>query len=322
METEKKPTRQRRRKASQEGLFPEASKPRKVLLTGATGFVGRALLQALLQRGFTVVALARRHPHQEPAPGLVRVAADVVNEGWESWAEGCEAAIHLVGIIRELPKENVTFHRIHVQGTARVLEACEKLGIARYLHMSAVGANPQGLTAYHRTKGQAEELVKASSLSWTIFRPSVIFGPGDGFTSTLARVIKGFPVVPVFGDGSYPLQPVAVEEVAQAFALSLDKPETVGQVIELGGPEVLTYLQVLQRVARALGKKRFFLKLPINVVRFGVKLATKFLPNPPITSDELTMLLAGSIADVRLARQYFGLPQKPFYGGVASPETG
>lgn len=322
MAGEKKGPRQRRRKAPQEELPPEASKLKKVLLTGATGFVGRAICQRLLQRGYTVVAMARRHPNQESTPGLVRVSADVVNQGWESWAEGCQAAIHLVGIIREVPKENVTFHRVHVEGTARVLEACEKLGIARYLHMSAVGANPQGLTPYHRTKGQAEELVKASPLSWTIFRPSVIFGPGDGFTSTLLRVINSFAVVPVFGDGSYPLQPVAVEEVVQAFVASLEKPETVGQVIELGGPEVLTYLQVLQRLARALGKKRLFFKVPISLARFGVKWATRLLPNPPITSDELTMLLGGSIADVRLAREFFQVPQKPFPHGGGSPQPG
>jgi NADH dehydrogenase len=304
----------RKKKAPEEELFPPSQGIGRILVTGATGFVGRAVVAELLQRGYQVVALARRQESQASEPGLVRVAADVLGEGWQRWAEGCQAIIHLVGIIRPRPKEGVTFQGAHVEATARVIQVCQKQGIGRLLHMSAVGANPQASTPYHRTKGEAEQLVMASGLAWTIFRPSVIFGPGDGFTTTLAGVIRRFPVVPIFGDGSYPLQPVAVEEVAEAFALSLDNPRAIGQVVELGGPEVLTYLQVLQRVAASLGKRRAFLRLPLPWVRAGVKVLSFLLPNPPITPDELAMLVAGSIADTTLASQLFQLPRKAFQG--------
>lgn len=299
-------------------LFPAPDHPRRVLLTGATGFVGRTVLSELLQRGYQVVALGRR-PAVDPAiPGLIRVSADVLGSGWERWAEGCEAAIHLVGIIRENPKAGITFRGAHVEATARVLEVCRNLGIQRFLHMSAVGASLNGLTPYHRTKGEAEALVRASNLAWTIFRPSVIFGPGDGFTTTLAQVVGRFPIVPVFGDGSYPLQPIAVEEIAEAFVESLERPETVHQVIELGGPEALSYLEALRRVATSLGKRRFFLRVPLGLARFGVRLAAALFSNPPITPDELTMLLSGSRADIALANQLFGLPRKAF-SGVSGP---
>lgn len=283
-------------------------------MTGATGFVGAAVVRELLARGYQVVALARKMPKAPHHEGLIRVAADASSSGWERWAEGCTAAIHLVGIIRENPKAGVTFRQAHVETTARVLEVCRNLGMQRYLHMSAAGAQLDGPTPYHRTKAEAEELVRASELAWTIFRPSVIFGPGDGFTTTLAQVVGRFPIVPVFGDGSYPLQPIAVEEVAEAFVESLERPETVHQVIELGGPEVLSYLEVLRRVATSLGKRRFFLRVPLGLARFGVRLAAALSSNPPITPDELTMLLSGSRADTSLAKKLFGLPRKPFSG--------
>ncbi len=304
----------KRRKPQEPELFPETKRPQRVLVTGATGFVGSAVVRELLIRGFEVVALARRLPPCDGQPRLIRVAADVTALGWERWVEGCSAAIHLVGIIRERPKEGVTFRKAHVHATARVVEACQALGIGRLLHMSAVGARLDAATPYHRTKGEAEELVKASGLAWTIIRPSVIFGPGDGFTTTLARVVTRFPVVPVFGNGSYPLQPVAVEEVAEVFAACLENPEAERRVLELGGPEVLTYMEVLRRVATSLGKRRAFVKLPLGLARPLVRLATKLLANPPITSDELTMLVSGSVADTTLVQKLFGLPKKPFAG--------
>lgn len=283
-----------------------------MLVTGASGFVGRAVVAELLRRGWQVTALARRHPAGEAEPGLVHIAADVTSPGWERWAQGCHAVVHLVGIIRERPKEGATFQKIHVEGTARVLAACQNLGIRRLIHMSAVGADSQGLTPYHRTKGQAEELVMASGLAWTIFRPSVIFGLGDGFTTALKKVVGRWPLVPIFGDGSFPLQPVAVEEVAEAFVESLANPATEGKVIELGGPEVMTYLEVLRRLAAAMGKKPLFVKVPLGLVRPMVRLTARALSNPPITPDELTMLIAGSQADNTLATQFFHLPRRRF----------
>ena len=186
---------------------------------------------------------------------MIQVAADISGEGWQRWCEGCSAAIHLVGIVKEVPAAGVTFDRAHRLATERVVATCQALGVSRLVHMSALGARAGASTPYQRTKAHGEAIVRDSGLAWTIFRPSVIFGPGDGFTTTLARSLRRFPVFPIFGDGSYRLQPISVAEVADAFVAALGEPRSEGQIVELGGPEQLTYVEVLRRITRAIGKQ-------------------------------------------------------------------
>lgn len=286
---------------------------RRVLLTGATGFVGRNVLRELLAKGFEIVAVARSRAEIPTPPGVIRVAADLNGEGWQRWSEGCSAAIHLVGVIREVPAKGVTFDGAHRIATEKVVQACRQFGIPRLVHMSALGARPQAATAYHRTKAAAEEVVRGSGLVWTIFRPSMIFGVGDGFTTALVRALRRAPVFPVFGDGSYRLQPIAVEEVARAMVASLDEPRSEAQVIELGGPEVLTYNDVLRRIGASLGRRPMMLHLPLGLSRLLVSLAEK-LPSSPITLDQLTMLLEGSTCDTRTSNDLFGIPRARFQG--------
>jgi NADH dehydrogenase len=134
--------------------------------------------------------------------------------------------------------------------------------------------------------------VRSSGLDWTIFRPSIIFGPGDGFISTLAGVVRSFPVTPIAGDGQSRFQPVAVGDVAAAFVRAIDDPETIGQTYELGGPDVVTYEQLLGLIARQLGKSRPSIHLPVPLVRFAVAIS-KPLPKrlrPPVTTEQLKML--------------------------------
>jgi NADH dehydrogenase len=284
-----------------------------VLLTGARGFVGREVRRQLLEKGWEVVAISRHQRSDEARPGVIQVAADVADEGWQRWCGGCSAAIHLVGIIREVPREGVTFDRAHRLTTERVISACREIGIQRLVHMSALGTRANAATAYHRTKWQGEEAVRGSNLAWTIFRPSLIFGPGDGFTSALAPAVKRFPVFPVFGSGTYAMQPISVAEVAHCFVAALDDPAAVGQTYDLGGPEALTYDEVLRRIADALGVRRTLVHIPLGLSRFMVSVI-QHLPGAPITRDQLTMLLEGSTCDVAAAGLAFDVPRARFEG--------
>lgn len=287
--------------------------PRRVLLTGARGFVGREVLRQLLASGHEVVAVSRHLRATNVPHGVIQVAADITGDGWQRWCEGCGAAIHLVGIIRQAPRAGVTFERAHVVATRRVIALCRSLGIKRLVHMSALGARAEAATAYHCTKWQGEEAVRASDLDWTIFKPTPLFGPGDGFATTIAHALRRFPVFPVFGDGSYRVQPIAVEEVAHCFVAALERPVTIGETYNLGGPEALTYNEVLRRIAQALGLRRIFVHLPLGFAKPAVSVI-QHLPGAPITRDQLIMLLEGSTCDTSAASLTFGIPVSRFQG--------
>ncbi len=224
-----------------------------VLVTGATGFVGRAVVRELLAHGLRPVCLVRsaakllgQHPEVDgerftPVVGDLRDRAAL-----REAAELSQAAIHLVGIIVARPLRGQTFHGIHVEGTRNVVDAVQEAGIRRYLHMSALGARADAIAAYHRTKWQAEEYVRDSGLDWTIFRPSLIHGADGEFMQLMKRFVCGLlpPVIPYFGNGLAKIQPVSVKDVAYCFAQSLLQPDTVGKVIPLGGPRAYSWVEL------------------------------------------------------------------------------
>ncbi len=292
----------------------------KVFLTGGTGFMGSEVLRQLVVAGHSVRALIREGSEDklmsagnvEVYPGDVTDSSSLVGA-----LDGCDAVIHLVGIIREFPGRGVTFKKIHVEGTGNMLEAAEEQGVQRFLHMSANGTREQGIAAYHRTKWQAEKLVCNSTLDWTIFRPSVIFGPGSEFVDMLAELIRRIPVVPVIGDGQYRMQPVTVEQVAASFINALEMPETIGEIYHLGGGESYSYDEILDLTAQAMGRKRVAkLHQPLFVIKPMIRLM-QGSEHFPITSDQLTMLIEGNVCDIGDWVQAFGLEPVSYAEGVA-----
>jgi len=198
----------------------------RVFVTGGTGFVGRAVVHAVRADTHIVRCLVRRGSERDldGFESIERVEGDVLApETLEAVMAGCDTVIHLVGIIREHPARGITFERLHVTATRNVLEAAARTGVRRIVHMSALGARAGARSRYHQTKWRAEEAVRASGLQWTIFRPSIIYGRGDGFVTPLAKVVRRAPVVPVIGTGDTRLQPVPVEHVAEAFAQALGR---------------------------------------------------------------------------------------------------
>ncbi len=291
----------------------------RVFVTGGTGFVGKAVIRALLAHGFTVRCLVRPGSEADLKgfEGIERVPGDVLlPQGLEASMEGCVALIHLVGIIRERPGRGVTFEQLHSVATANVVKAAEAAEVSRFIHMSTLGTRPDARSRYHRTKWEAEETVRGSRLQWTIFRPSVIYGVGDGFVSVLARMIKWLPAAPVIGDGKYRLQPVPVGQVAEGFARALAHPASKNHIYEAGGPRSYAFTEILDLIGAALGKSKVRkVYQPIGLMRPLVRLLEP-LPFFPLTSDQLLMLQEDNVCDPAPFFQTFELTPVEFPVGL------
>ncbi len=288
-----------------------------IAVTGATGFVGRHVAAALASRGHQVRALARRPARARQALGpLAELVPGQLGDGatLAALVRGADAVIHLVGIIVETG--SATFHEVHVEGTRRALAAARDAAVRRFVYMSAVGARDQpGATRYHRTKWQAEELVRASELSHAIFRPSIISGPESAPIQAIARLHRWSPVVPVFGEGRFPTQPVWIEDVALAFARAAEDAAIVG-AFELGGPAVVTYEQLLLAIGRATGHPRPLVHLPLGLARAVAAAFDLLGPAAPLTSDQLQMLVEGSATPANAIETVFGIRPLPFETGL------
>jgi NADH dehydrogenase len=283
--------------------------PKHVFVTGATGFVGSAVVHELLNRGHRVTALVhRRSPDDAVASRIRIVEGDLFDaRALDAAMSGCDAAIHLVGIIVEKPGRGVTFERIHFEGTKSVVDAARRSNVRRYLQMSALGTRPDAVSSYHRTKYKAEQYVMNSGLDWTTFRPSMIHGPGGEFMRMEARWARRtyppFLFMPYFGAGALGrggagnLQPVFVNDVARAFADALDNPGTIGEIYPLAGAQVITWPELHRITARAiLGKKRWVMPLPAWYARAVTHIVPAALL--PFNRDQVIMSQEDNTADM------------------------
>jgi NADH dehydrogenase len=299
---------------------------RRVFVTGGSGFVGSAVIEELIVRGYQVNALVNRRKLNRAdvnsiPGGLFSEAA--LDEGMHA----ADAVIHLVGIIMERPAKGITFERMHYEGTRRVVDAARRNGVRRYVHMSALGTRPDAVSEYHKTKYRAEEYVRASSLEWTIFRPSFIHGPRGEFIQMEAkwarRKAPPFLFMPYFGAGALgrggagQLQPVYVGDVARAFVDALEKPDTVGEVYPLGGPEVITWPRMHHVVSEAIvGKRRRAVAIPA----WYAKALTNVVPGAllPFNRDQVIMSQEDNTCDIAKLVADFGWTPRPFEETVRS----
>lgn len=307
----------------------------KVLVTGGTGFVGREVVRQLREAGHEVRLLPRaanlvgqpsRLPASHRPSRLVEAPAGGTPAGTVAGGDacatsmaGCSAVIHLVGIISEAGEQ--TFEKVHTRLTERIVRATKQAGVRRFVHMSALGTRPNAVARYHKTKWAAEEIVRASGLDWTIFRPSIIYGPGDGFVNLFARMARFSPVVPLVGGGHSKFQPISVENVARSFVASLSATESVGKSFDLCGDEVLTLRQIVDAVLAATGRRRLKLPLPFAVANLQAAaaefcFARIFGKPPPLNRDQLLMLREDNVGDARLANGLFGLKHELFAAGI------
>jgi len=291
----------------------------QVLLTGATGYVGGYVLDALLAHGHAVRALVRSAEGLALREGVEVHQADVTDPASFGHAfHDVDAVVHLVGIIEEHPSKGVTFERLHVDATRHVVTAARAEGVGRFVQMSANGARPDGVTAYQTTKWQAEEIVRAAGFAHSvIFRPSTIFGdPGEDhpeFAKQLWQtLVKPFPVLPVFGDGRYEMQPVHVEAVAEAFAQAVTRDASNGVAYCAAGAERIPYEEVLQRIARGGGiEPKPTISVPMGLARLGVNTLGK-VGMLPISPDQFEMLVEGNTCDPGAFFADFGVESPRF----------
>lgn len=285
----------------------------RIFLTGGTGYVGRAIVAECVRQGHDVVCLVRQGRQLPPAwsahmhdartqktngtPQITPLLGDVLRaDTYADALEHCDAIIHLVGIIREQPTQGITFARMHEQGTKALVDASVHAHWARdrkrFVLMSALGARDGATSQYFQTKWNAEQYVKQSVMNHVIFRPSVIFGPNDQFVNSLAGLLR-LPLTPVIGDGQYRLQPVALETVARMFCKAVHTGAD-DVTWELGGPDALTYNEMLHTIAAAMHRRARLLHLPLGVMRPLISLMEN-MPAFPITTTQLTMLLEENI---------------------------
>ena len=299
----------------------------KVFVTGASGFVGEEIVRQLHAAGHSIRILAR-HPHSPRVQGAVSKYRAEIHPGnvldadsLRGGLKDCEAVIHLVGIISEIGRN--TFENVHALGTKNMITAAREAGVKRFAHMSALGTRLHAVARYHQSKWAAEEIVRQSGLDWTIFRPSIIYGPKDHFVNLFARLARFSPVLPVIGRGHGKLQPVPVGDVASAFVKCLTEPRSVGQTFDLCGKDVLTFTELLDQILTVTGRKRWKAHIPLRLARLQAALLEFIFPNllgkaPPLNRDQLIMLSEDNVGNPQPANDLFRLRPISFREGIAS----
>ena len=296
----------------------------QVAIVGGTGFVGRHLADAFIGAGHQLSLLVRPGSEKRIVrPERCRIIRGdlVCPASVKETLKNCDAAIYNVGILREFPKKGITFEEIQYRCVLRVTELAQALGVSRFILMSANGVKPDG-TTYQQTKFRAEQAALSSGLDVTIFRPSVIFGDPSGreeFASQLYRQMIS-PPLPAIGlhsgngaGNTVQLSPVHVQDVAAAFVAALEDPSTFGQTYELGRPEILSWEQILERIADATGRNKWIIPVPIGLMKIPAALLD-WLPFFPVTLDQLKMLEEGNTADPGQLTALIGREPRAFVG--------
>ena len=261
----------------------------RVAITGGTGFVGIHATKALLRAGHQVRLVARGRRHTPRPQGVEFARADVLDgRGLAEALEGVDALLNLVAVIVE--KGGQSFDAVNAEGTRRVAEAAKAAGVGHLIQMSALGAGPDPRYTYLLSKWQGEEYVKASGVPYTILRSSLMFGPGDGFFTVLTRLVRRNPVVPIVGDGRASFQPIAVEDTARIVVECVERgPDR--RTHDIGGPDHLSYEEIVDIIRRELGVHRLKVHLPVLAMLPAAVVMEKVFPRrPPITPGQLRLL--------------------------------
>jgi len=282
-----------------------------IFIAGASGFVGGHLVDFLLSQGYKVKCLARskRTITSFAEKGAEIVAGDITQpDTLKGVLNSEDIVIHLVGIIEE--KGVSTFHAVHVEGTKNLVAEAQRAGVRHFFYQSALGADAASWSGYLRTKAEAEDIVKQSGLPYTIFRPSLIIGPWDGFTRKIMEMLKYAPVIPIPGEGQAKFQPVFIIDWLSCIEKVIKTPANYQGIYDIGGPEHLSYQQIVERLSKSLGYRKPTFSIPMGLMKLSTSILERLLPSPPVTSDQLRLLEQDNICDPEVIRKQFGFDPK------------
>jgi NADH dehydrogenase len=265
----------------------------RVAVFGGTGFLGRHIAARLARAGMMTRVAARNLAVAATAERPNAVYADVRDETSVALAlDGCDAAVNAVGHYVE--KGAATFPAVHELGARNVAHQAGSLSLKRLVHISGIGVNVHSPSRYIRCRARGEVMVRDVFPETVILRPSVMFAPDDRFVNALAAITRWTPVLPLFGSGISRLQPVYADDVANAVLAVLKMPAAVGKTYELGGPEILTYRELMESILAHVGRRRLLLPVPFRVWELLALLCSRFA-SPPVTKAQVTLMRADNV---------------------------
>ncbi len=268
------------------------NKSKSIAVIGG-GFVGGHIIKRAVAEGHNIRLISR---YPKTTIENVKIISEDITKGGRGLSdafEGVEVVINAAGIIKE--KGANTFEGVHHRGTSNIVEACIKSGVKKIIHISALGVGKSDITPYFTTKRKGEQEIESSGLDYVIFRPSIIFGPGDGFVNMLAGIIKRFPIMPIFGDGLYRLQPISIFDLVDAILLSINSGPWDNRIYETCGSRKMTYLDIVHSIASVLNKRVVIIKIPFKLALFSLKTVERIKIPLPLTSYQLLMLKNESV---------------------------
>lgn len=284
----------------------ERNPSRLVTVFGGSGFVGRYLVRALARGGWRVRVAVRRPDlvgYVKPMGGVGQVHPIQANVRDEASVRAAvahaDAVVNLVGILSERGRQ--TFDAVHRDAAGRVAQAARQAGATQFVHMSALGADPQSPSLYARSKAAGEAAVREAFPEAVVVRPSIVFGPEDRFFNRFAGMAKISPVVPMVGADTR-FQPVFVGDVGTFMARAVDSVVPPGRAYELGGPDVRTFRELMRFVLDVTGRRRLLVALPFGLARVQAQLLS-ILPNPPLTTDQVELLRTDNVVSEDVAAE-------------------
>ena len=289
----------------------------RILITGATGFIGSALATALARSGHQVLRCTHRHSKADTDIS-VDYMRDVTQAAWLPRLQGVDAVINAVGILRETAQAR--FEPLHQRAPVALFQACRSAGVKRVIQISALGADAQATSAYHLSKKAADDALRALDLDWTIVQPSVVFGYGGASTGLFLR-LASLPIMPLIGRGDQCMQPIHIDDLTALVLKLIAEQQGIRQTIHAVGGAPVTLRQMLLSYRKGMGLgKPAFLPTPLPLIRLGAKFGD-VVQSGALSTETLDMLLRGNTGDAAAVTSILGRPPRALHDFIAPSES-